>query len=67
MKDDGWKKHYTKRAVCMNNDCHIDLGSIIQARVVQEFEDAGYFPHEQPHCPFCGKRMEEFQPQEEEE
>jgi hypothetical protein len=67
MYDDGWKKHYTKRVVCMNNECHIDLCSTIQAGLVQEFEDAGYLPWQIPYCPFCGKRMEEFQPQGEEE
>ena len=69
--DDGWKKHYTERAACMNNACHADLGSLIQARLVMEFDDAGYdlgpADTDKPYCPFCGKRMEEFQPQGEEE
>ena len=62
--DDGWKKHYKERMVCMDNACHADLGSLIQARLVREFEDAGYYPM-MPYCPFCGKQMEEFEPQEE--
>ena len=67
MYDDGWKKHYKERAACMNNECHIDLGSIIQARLVKEFEDVGYYPlgDMMPYCPFCGKQMDEFEPQEE--
>ena len=66
MYDDEWKKHYIERAACMNNECHIDLGSIIQARLVMEFDDAGYDNEwDLPHCPFCGKKMEVFQPQEE--
>jgi len=66
MYDDEWKKHYIERAACMNNECHIDLGSIIQARLVMEFDDAGYDNEwDLPHCPFCGKKMEAFQPQEE--
>ena len=64
MYDDGWKKHYTERANNINNACHADIGSLIQARRVMEFDDAGY-DSELPYCPFCGKKMEEFQPQEE--
>lgn len=66
MYDDGWKKHYTKRAACMNNECHIDLCSDIQALLVQEFDYANY-DDMIPYCPFCGKQMEKFQPQEEDE
>mgnify|MGYP003117176903 FL=1 len=66
MYDAGWKKHYTERAACMNNACHADLGSHIQARLVMEFDDADYDNEwDLPHCPFCGKKMEVFQPQEE--
>jgi len=50
----------------MNNACHADLGSRIQARLVMEFDDADYDNEwDLPHCPFCGKKMEAFQPQEE--
>ena len=66
MYNDEWKKHYTERAACMNNACHADLGSHIQARLVMEFDDAGYeYEWDLPYCPFCGKKMEVFQPQEE--
>jgi len=66
MYNDEWKKHYTERAACMNNACHADLGSHIQARLVMEFDDADYDNEwDLPYCPFCGKKMEVFHPQEE--
>lgn len=60
MFDDGWKKHYTERVACMDNGCHADFGSRIQARIVMDFDDAGY-DQDIPYCPFCGKQMEEVE------
>lgn len=55
-----WKKHYKARAVCYNDDCHIDLGSHIMETLLNEYENVGYVT-DMPYCPFCGERMKEWE------